>query len=284
MTHSSGGLPAPLELTEHEFQLFRRLLEEEVGISLQASEKNLVANRLRQKVLSLNLSTYLELYRKIADGRGRVGYLADLVDALTTRKTDFFRNLHQMDHFRQVLIPRLVSRLRDGTRRHVSIWSAGCSTGEEPYSLSVLIHESVPFGLAQSFSILATDVSPAAIAEATRGVYPQRRLEEMPQDLVTRHFDSVENGTLLKVKSSLRNRVTFQEHNLKSGPWTMEPFDVIFCRNVIIYFSPEFQMQLSRRFLKQLKPGGYLYIGHSESLQHQDVGFEFEAPGVYRIP
>jgi len=252
-----------------------------VGIALKDTEKPLVANKLRQRIVELRLTSYFDYYRRITTGLNRVADLADLVDALTTRKTEFFRHLNQMDHFRQEVIPTLVARLRSQESLAITIWSAGCSTGEEPYSLAILLAESVPYPLLPAFSILATDVSPKAIRQAASGIYPERKLVDVPPEILARHFERLENGTL-KVRTMIRRLISFREHNLRSGLWPFGPFDVTFCRNVLIYFSKTFQEEVVARFHSHLKQGGFLFIGHSETLQNFSNPFHFEAPTVYR--
>ncbi|MBI4862572.1 MAG: protein-glutamate O-methyltransferase CheR [Candidatus Riflebacteria bacterium] len=281
---SKERLPPPMEITDQEFELFRRLLEDEIGIVLKHSEKTLVANRLRERVRELHLSSYFEYYRRITEGATRVSDLSDLADALTTRKTDFFRHLSQMESFRTEMVPRLVAKLRSGESSSINIWSAGCSTGEEPYTLAVLLQETVPFPLWPAFSILATDVSPAAIRTATEASYPRRKLGDVSSDILTRYFEPAAGDGTVKVRQAVRRMIMFREHNLKSGIWAFGQFDVTFCRNVLIYFSKMFQEELIARFYAHLKPGGYLYIGHSETLQNFANPFQFVEPMVYRRP
>jgi len=275
------SLRTRVEITDHEFDLFRRLLEDEVGIVLKEKEKLLVANRLRQVLHELKLSNYFDYYRRITTGENRVADLADLIDALTTRKTDFFRHLDQMDQFRRDVVPELVAKLRSKECLSINIWSAGCSTGEEPYSLAVILLEAVPFPLLSSFSILATDVSPTAIRQAGAGVFPARKIEEVSPEILAKYFERIEDGSL-RIRPVVRRMVTFREHNLKSGFWPFGQFDVIFCRNVLIYFASAFQQEVVSRFHGHLRPGGYLFVGHSETLQDFPNPFEFVAPTVYR--
>jgi chemotaxis protein methyltransferase CheR len=139
----------------------------------------------------------------------------------------------------------------------------------------------VPFPLLSSFSILATDVSPTAIRQATAGVFPPRKMGDVSPDALARHFERVGEGGL-RVRPAIRRMITFREHNLKAGLWSLGQFDVIFCRNVLIYFSAAFQREVVNRFHGHLKPGGFLFVGHSETLQDFPNPFEFVTPTVYR--
>lgn len=203
-----------------------------------------------------------------------------LVDNLTINETTFFRNTPQLDLFAQVAIPELVKikRQRNEPPR-LEIWSAACSTGQEVYTLAILAYEALRFLPQWDFHILGTDISTSVLAAAQRGVYPKARLDKMPPHLLSRYFDDL--GEEIRVKDALRRKVALTAHNLRD-PFPKQRFDIIFCRNVMIYFSRDDQVQLSRRFETHLTEGGFLFIGHSESLQGLgiDLKLRIESSGV----
>lgn len=194
-----------------------------------------------------------------------------LIDELTINETTFFRNVPQMNLFARVVVPEIMARKKElrGPKR-LDVWSAACSTGQEAYTLAILAYEALRFVPEWDVRVHATDISPTVVETARRGVYPRARLDTMPADILSRYFEPL--GEEIRIKESLRKLVTFQQHNLRDSfpPMT---FDVIFCRNVMIYFSREDQAQLARRFNERLAPAGFLFIGHSESLQGLNVDF-----------
>jgi len=194
-----------------------------------------------------------------------------LIDDLTINETTFFRNVPQMNLFSRVVIPEIMARKGQvrGPKR-LDVWSAACSTGQEAYTLAILAYEALRFVPEWGVRVHATDISPTVVEAARRGVYPRARLDTMPADILKRYFEDA--GEEIRIKDSLRQMVNFQQHNLREA-FPAQTFDVIFCRNVMIYFSREDQAQLARRFNERLAPEGFLFIGHSESLQGLDVDF-----------
>lgn len=198
--------------------------------------------------------------------------LMALVDALTINETTFFRNVPQLNLFARIALPEVISRKRATSEpKTLQIWSAGCSSGQEAYTLAMLAHEAVKPLFTWGVQITATDISPTVLAAAKEGVYPKARLDTMPAELRSRYFDDL--GGQIRVKESLKRLVTFKQHNLRD-PFPPTRFDVIFCRNVMIYFSRQEQAHLAQRFAERLAPEGFLFIGHSESLQGLGVGLQ----------
>jgi chemotaxis protein methyltransferase CheR len=203
---------------------------------------------------------------------GNEAELMRLVDALTINETTFFRNVPQLNLFASVALPEVISRKRATSEpKRIKVWSAGCSTGQEAYTLAMLAQEAILPLFTWEVQILATDISPTVLAEAQRALYPKARLDTMPTEMRARYFDDL--GAQIRVKESLRRLVTFRQHNLRDT-FPMDRFDVIFCRNVMIYFSRKEQARLAQRFAERLAPEGFLFIGHSESLQGLDVGLQ----------
>ncbi|MGZ8471413.1 MAG: CheR family methyltransferase, partial [Gemmatirosa sp.] len=209
--------------------------------------------------------------------------LAEMVDLLTTNKTSFFREAAHFDFLRDRLLPSLGPG-------PVRIWSAGCSSGEEPYTLAMVIRGLWPDAERRDVKILATDISKRVLATAAAGVYPDALLEDVPHDLLRRHWmrasreDVARPGAAggWRAGDSLRSLITFAPLNLM-GAWPMRgPFQAIFCRNVMIYFDKATQQALVNRYYDLLAPGGHLFVGHSESLSALSHGFSYVQPAVYR--
>lgn len=269
-------------LGDVEFHYLRRFVLEQCGISLGEHKRQLVQGRLSRRLRALNLSTfesYCDLLRR--DPQSELGELAS---AISTNVTAFFREAHHYDLLSNELLPRwLKEKRRDGDR--LRIWSAGCSTGEEPYALAMVLAEALEqTGSKVDAKILATDLSPQALATAREGVYALERLAGISDERCRRWMlrGGAEYEGLACVHPRLRELVTIEPLNLLH-PWPMRgPFDAIFCRNVVIYFDQPTKQRLFRRYADLLPVGGYLFLGHSESLHGINDQFELIGRTVYR--
>jgi chemotaxis protein methyltransferase CheR len=249
-------------LTDSDFRSISVLLEEAAGISLPPSKKTLVYSRLVKRLRLAGTTTFAE-YRTLLERD--TTERQKMVEALTTNTTSFYRERHHFDHLKDLLVSRLIPAARRGHR--VRIWSAACSTGEEPYSiaftvLSALSPGSVDFDL----KILATDINSSVVEKARTGVYSSSAIDTLPPGSGQRYFEKVpgSSGVEVAVCRAARDLISFRTLNLQED-WPMKgAFDVIFCRNVMIYFSPETQSRLWQRFGNVMPQGGILYIGHSE--------------------
>ena len=195
-----------------------------------------------------------------------------LIDDLTINETTFYRNVPQLNMFGKIAIPEIIARkkaTKEPTR--LNVWSAACSTGQEAYTLAILASEALRFIPAWDVRVYATDISPTVLQVARKGVYPKARLDTMPPEILRRYFEDM--GDEIKVKDVLKQMITFHTQNLRDA-FSPVIYDVIFCRNVMIYFSREDQAKLAQRFHDRLAPGGFLYIGHSESLQGLNVNLQ----------
>jgi len=194
-----------------------------------------------------------------------------LIDDLTINETSFFRNVPQMNLFARVALPEVLARKRaSGEAKRITIWSAACSTGQEVYTLGMLAYETLRFWPPWEARVLGTDLSPTVIKAAQTGLYPKARLDAMPPEYLARYFDHL--GDQIRIKEVIQRLTSFQQHNLRDA-FPPGPFDIIFCRNVMIYFSREEQTRLAHKFKERLAPQGFLFIGHSESLQGLGVDF-----------
>lgn len=274
-----GGLK---RLSDGEFRALSSLVEGELGIKMPPAKKTLLESRLQKRLRALNLASYAEYCDMLFNRGGMETELVHMLDLVTTNKTDFFREEHHFEFLANSALERMVR----ATGPKVSIWSAGCSTGEEPYTLAMVLSEfarSRP-GMGFDYAITATDISTRVLEAASRGIYQEDRIAPVPAELKRRYFLRSRDSSkaLVRVAPELRARVAFSRVNLMDETYPVEgPFDAIFCRNVIIYFDKPTQERLFAKFCEYLKPGGFIFIGHSETLSGIDLPLRKVATSVY---
>jgi len=259
-----------------------KLIYDQCGINLNAEKQVMLEGRLKRRIVELKLSSYHEYCEYLFDGHGHdAEEMVQLIDAVTTNKTDFFREKPHFDLLVSQVLPELAAR---GKNRELLIWSAGCSTGEEPYTLAIVLTEYARAHAGFRFRILATDISTAVLAKAKLGVFTSEVVSPVPLDLRRKYFMQSRNreSNQLRVVPELRDTIEFRRLNLMEDFGMSELADAIFCRNVIIYFDRPTQEQLFRKFSRQLVDGGYMFVGHSENLHHMDVPLVPVAPALYR--
>jgi chemotaxis protein methyltransferase CheR len=264
--------------TQEDFRKIAEILHGASGIALSENKSTLVYSRLAKRLRALGLETFRQYCALIADD-GNVDERQKMIAALTTNVTAFFREAHHFEHLRAKVLPPLLEKARQGGR--VRLWSAACSTGMEPYSMALTVLDLAPNAAEYDIRILATDIDPNVVAEGREGVYAEQVLQPVPAAMKSRWMESVGSpgAGLWRVGDQLRHLVAFRELNL-IGRWPMQGrFDVIFCRNVVIYFEENTQAQIWSRFSQTLNPGGQLYIGHSERLNGPAVDL-FESDGL----
>jgi chemotaxis protein methyltransferase CheR len=268
----------PRPLTEGEFEQIRRLAHEKFGLDLKPGKQALVAARLGKKLRNSEFRTFQDYYRYVErDSTGEA--LIAMIDALTTNYTSFGREPAHFEFLTSTVWPAL---RRSG---RTNIWSAACSTGEEPYSIIMALMETPQPPLPASLRVLATDISTRVLETARLAIYSADRVRVLPQQQVRKYFLKGEGrweGSF-RVKPHFRSLVEFSRFNLIHDPPPRERFDVIFCRNVMIYFDKETQARVVNRLTASLEPGGYLFIGHSESLTGLDHCLTYVCPAVYRL-
>ena len=263
-------------MTARDFGVFQRILYQQSGIVLTEAKRALVESRVTQRLRALRMDSYHSYLRFLAqDTSGEE--LVHLIDAISTNVTKFFR---EEDHF--VLLDELVARwVADGARR-LRFWSAGCATGEEPYTLAMVLHDhAVDHGL--DLRILATDISTRALAFAGRGAYEPQRLSSVPAELRRRHFaERNEEGEYLAAEP-LKRLIMFRRLNFTKMPYPINGvFDAIFCRNAMIYFDQDLRSRMVAEFARLLRPEGYLFVGHSETLIGRESLYRTIKPSVYQ--
>ena len=249
--------------TAEDFRHIAQVLHAHAGIALTEAKAALVYSRLAKRLRALGLRSFRD-YCALVAGADGLDERQAMLAALTTNVTRFFREPHHFDHLRDKVMPALAERARQGGR--VRLWSAACSNGQEPYSMALTVLSVLPEAADLDVRILATDIDPNMVAEGREGLYTAEALEPVPDTLRHRWFKRESGGDrmLYAAAPELRRLITFNELNL-IGDWPMKgKFDVIFCRNVVIYFDDQTQETVWSRFLPLMKPGGTLYIGHSE--------------------
>jgi chemotaxis protein methyltransferase CheR len=268
------------QLQEPDFQKLRDLIYSSCGIHLVPAKKTMVELRLRKRLQALGMQSFRE-YREFVMGKGGDGELTAMIDLITTNKTDFYREPAHFEFLTRVVIPSLSA----GYGRPLRVWSAGCSSGEEPYSLAMVLSEYAEQHNGYQFSILATDISTRVLEKARVGIYDVDAIGPIPAEVRRKHLLRSRDraNPRARIAPETRARVDFQRLNLMEQefhlPW---PMDIIFCRNVVIYFDKQTQEQLTRRFVRNLCSKGYLFMGHSETLHGFDVPLVQVAPTVYR--
>lgn len=244
------------------FRRLARLVHRTSGIVLNESKRNLVVSRLSRRLRALNLPDF-EAYCQVLESAGGEEEQRLMTSLLTTNVTKFFREAHHFNALQSEVLPPLVGQARKGGR--LRIWSAGCSTGQEPYSLAAAVLALMPDATKRDVKILATDIDPVSLSKAREGVYPAQDAEDVPATLRNTVFTDASGAEkTLQVKDALRKLVSFAELNLMADWPFRGRFDVIFCRNVVIYFDAGTQRRLWTRFSECLMPGGHLFVGHSE--------------------
>ena len=276
--------PPYLSVSPALFQKFQKLIYTETGIWLGGAKTALLCGRLFRRLRALQMDTLESYYELVSapeadDERGR------MIDAITTNETRFFREPRQFDFLVQKVLPRWQREADSGMRpRRVRIWSAGCSSGEEPYTIAMLLARYLPSEAGWDARILATDISNRVLEKATKGVYPINRLSELPLDLLHSFMlrGVAERQGEMKVKVEIQQMVTFQRLNLDRESDLVEgPFDAIFCRNVLIYFDAASKHRVITNLFGRLAPSGLLFVGHAENLSSMSLQLRCIEPSVY---
>lgn len=266
----------PYELTDRDFEKIRRLIYEQCGINLHEGKRELVRARLSKRLREGNFHSFAEYFRYVTTEEG-TDELINMIDSISTNLTYFFR---ENNHFHRLAV--IVGKWAE-VKPQIRIWSAGCSTGEEPYSIAISLSETLSTSRT-SFSILATDISTRVLKQAVTGIYPEEKVARVPKPILERYFQygTGKAAGYYRVKKEISNHVEFQRFNLMDPFPTTFHFDIIFCRNVMIYFDRETQTELIKKFYHALNDGGYLFVGQSESLTRLEHGFQYLEPSVYK--
>ena len=270
-------------ITDQLFEKFSRLVYQECGINLTSGKKELLQARLNKRLRATGIASYREYYDHITSPNNN-GEIVQFLDCISTNLTFFFREPKHFEFLERNALPKLIQSKTEERSLRIRIWSAGCSTGEEPYSLAMCVLAQLQDPEKWDFKILATDISTRVLQVGINGVYPRDKVSKIPHNFQKMYFHKqrMQNGEGFEASRKLKDIITFRRLNLKENYPFSGPFDFIFCRNVMIYFDKETQQHLVQKMAGYLSPGGYLMVGHSESLTGLQHGLSYVQPSVYR--
>lgn len=282
LLRENAGQGPESRLGDKEFHAIRGLVYSKFGISLGEQKRSLVVTRLQRVLRERGFKDFTEYCAFLENDSSGEG-LNELVNRITTNHTFFFREKAHFDFITGKALPEITASLERRGTRDLRIWCAGCATGEEPYTLAMLLLEFFgPRATAWDAGVLATDISAKALGTATRGLYPDDRVSETPPQFRHKYFTKSPDGQW-RITDTLKKEVTFRRLNLMNPVFPFKkPFQIILCRNVMIYFDQASRSSLINRFHQNLEQGGYLFIGHSETLGRDQSLFEYVMPAVYR--
>ncbi len=272
-----------IKLSDSEFTAISNLVYKKAGINLHAGKKELVRARLATIIREENFGTFGNFFEHtVQDQTGNE--LVRLLDAIATNLTNFFREPVHFSFMAETFLPEIISSKRNGHLKHLRIWSAGCSTGEEPYSIAMTLFDHLPSIASMDVKILATDLSTQVLKIALKGVYPDEKVSGVTPETLRKYFQKGHHSAegSFRVKDEVKKLITFRRLNLNDAFPVKGPFDLIFCRNVMIYFDKNIQQALVSRFYNILKTDGYLLIGHAESLGLTNNNFHYVQPTIYK--
>jgi chemotaxis protein methyltransferase CheR len=274
-------------LADKDFARLSSFIHNECGIKMPPGKKVLLEARLKKRMRRLGIQSFREYCDYLFSPEGAQNELVHMIDAITTNKTDFFREPRHFDYLVQTALPELIGLYGADIRREYTIWSAGCSTGEEPHTLAMVLSDFAEQHYGFSFSIIATDISTRVLEHARRGIYKEDVMQPVPSTMKMRYLLEGKDRSkgLVRVVPQVRSLIEFRRLNFMDSDFGIRgPVDIIFCRNVIIYFDRPTQEKLMNRLAGHLIPGGYLFMGHSETLNGMKVPLRAAGQMVYRKP
>ncbi len=284
LSHESGFYGGNQGLTDQDFRRLSKFVGEMTGIKLPEVKKTMLQARLQKRLRELRLSSYSDYCEYLLSPEGAKREVEEFVNVVTTNKTDFFREPHHFDFLVETAVPFL--RWRGLIRHHyLNVWSAACSSGMEAYTLAMTLAEFEKTNPNFAWSILGTDISTKVLEKASAAVYREEEIEPVPMELRKKYLlrSSDRTKRLVKIVPELRSRVKFGWLNFVDESYDIsEQFEIIFCRNVLIYFDRKTEFEILKRISRHLVPGGFLFLGHSESLNGFPLPFDVVGPTVYQ--
>ncbi len=272
----------PIQLEDPDFQRLSSYIMSQFGIKLPPNKKTLLQCRLQKRLKTLQHNSFKEYVDYVFSTKGQQDEVWNMIDAVSTNKTDFFR---EPQHFEFLLDQGIEEYLQQTGKNRLSVWSAGCSSGEEPYTLSMILKEASQSGRFFDFNIVATDISESVLQHAVVGIYKEEKTHTIPDSYKKKYLLRGKNNfeNKVRISSELRKKIEFMKYNLLCTDYAaLGKFDFIFCRNVMIYFEREVQQRLLKQFCKILNPGGYLFIGHSESITGFTLPLKHIKPTIFK--
>ena len=271
-----------IKISDEEFELFRRFIYKNFGINLTEAKRALLMNRLQKILKRKGLHSFKEYYEAVQKDNS-LAELSELIDAVSTNHTFFFREKAHFDFLTNIALPELVPSIVSKGQKDLRVWCAAASTGEEPYVIAMLIMDYLGADYKNwSAGLLASDISNEALSTAVNGIYGSERVSQVPPKFRSAFFEQIEPDRY-QIKEHLRKEVLFRRFNLMNEQFPFKkPFHVIFCRNVMIYFDQKTREGLVRRLYNSTAPGGYLFIGNAETLGRTGQQYKYIAPSVYQ--
>lgn len=271
------------KMTDDDFTRLSEFVFEQSGIKMPPVKKIMLQSRLQKRLRELNITCFKEYADYVFSKEGQKNEIIHMLDVVSTNKTDFFREPVHFDFLNSHVLPEYIVKNR--LNYNMKVWSAGCSSGEEPYTIAITLNEFKKSNQRFDYSITATDISSQILQKAITAVYKEERIVNIPLEIKKKYFlrSKDKEQKTVRVISELRNKTNYQRLNFMSDVYNLtDSFDVIFCRNVLIYFNRETQEQVINKLCVKLKSGGYLFIGHSESILGMNLPLEQIKPTIFR--
>jgi chemotaxis protein methyltransferase CheR len=278
-------IPDRAGLSNSDFNRLSQFIYSQCGIKMPIAKKTMLEARLQKRLRTLRMASFSEYCDYLFSDKGMEEELIQMIDLITTNKTDFFREPDHFDYLVHKVLPEWERKQPSGVAKRLLIWSAGCSTGEEPYTLSMVLSNYAETHAGFAYNILATDISTRVLEKARTAVYEEEKVDPVPMALKKKYLlrSKDRENPMVRIVPELREKVYFRRLNFMDSDFGMrEKAEIIFCRNVIIYFDRATQERLINKFCQVLVPGGYLFMGHSETLNGLNVPVSTVHPTVYR--
>jgi len=276
-----NSLGATPRLTSSEFEELSGLIYDQCGINLADSKKLMLESRLAKRLRILGMQSFKNYLEYLTSREGIDKELVHMIDVVTTNKTDFFREPHHFEYLRTVILPGF--HQHHGGKVPLKVWSSACSSGEEPYTLAMVLQDFAAMNASFDYSILASDISTNVLHKASLAVYQERLVAGLPVTTKQRYLlkSKDKERPTVRIVPKLREKVQFERINLMDNSWPIDIQDIIFCRNVLIYFDRETQLDVVQKLIQKIKPGGFLILGHSESLHAFDLPLRQIKPTIF---
>lgn len=285
MADSVSDSFSKMQLSKSDFKDLGNFIHSNLGIKMPDIKRGMVESRLRKRLNHLNMNSYAEYCSYLFSAEGIVKELPYFIDEITTNKTDFFREPHHFNFMLEHALPDLVRNMGAGVGKKLMAWSSACSRGDEPYTLAMVLSEYGRVRKGFDFSILATDISTKVLETAVAGIYDSQIIEPVPMEYRKRYLlrSKDKKKDLVRIRPELRRKIIFRQMNLMDNDFRIKStFDILFCRNVIIYFDKPTTDRLMVKLCDKLVPGGYLFMGHSELLDCSRLPVVAVAPTIYK--
>lgn len=270
-------------LADEDFRKLSSFIYKEYGIKMPEVKKTMLQSRLHKRLKELGISSYKEYVNFVFSKEGQDNEVIHMIDVVSTNKTDFFREPVHFDFLHETALPELL--FKESPNRMIKIWSAGCSSGEEPYTIAMSLSEFMLANPGWDYSILGTDISTRILKSAIEAIYKENRVEGLPLNLKKKYLLKSKDRTnpTVRIVPELRRKISFQRLNFMDNHYNVpDNFDIIFCRNVLIYFDRETQERVINKLCTKLKPNGFFFLGHSESITNFNVPLQQIKPTIFR--